>query len=111
VKKNGRGNRSAWLFGIAIAVIAGQCSAYTECLGHITREYAGDGGYVWVQMDDGLTWYVAPGDPDLQNILATATSALVTGLSITVRFSTDSVPCNGSNGNRSDVQGMWLQNN
>jgi len=111
MNRSGRTNRIVWMFGIAVAVVAGQCSAYTECVGHITRVYAGDGGYVWVQMDDGLSWYVTPSNPDTRNILATATSALVTGLSIIARFSTDSVPCDGSNGNRADVQGMWLQNN
>jgi hypothetical protein len=111
VNGNRRAARIARLLGIAIAVIAGQCYAYTECVGHVTRLYTGDGSYVWVQMDDGLTWYVAPSDPDTKNILATATSALVTGLSIVARFSTDSVPCDGSSGNRSDVQGMWLQYN
>jgi hypothetical protein len=79
--------------------------ALTECTGKVSRVWTGNGGALWVIMDTGVVWYTTQSNPDTKNILATATTAMVTDRTVTVRFVADSVPCTGVRG---DVEGMWL---
>jgi hypothetical protein len=81
--------------------------AASECAGHVSRIYTGDGGNVWVFTDSTVAWYVTASDPNTKNILATATTAMVTGLQVTVRFQADGVVCNAGSP-RTDAIGMWL---
>jgi hypothetical protein len=79
--------------------------AQTECTGKVTRIWTGNGGTLWVIMDSGVVWYTLQSNLDTKNILATATTAMVTDRSVTVRFVADAAPCTGVRG---DVEGMWL---
>jgi hypothetical protein len=83
--------------------------AYTECTGHVTSIYTGDGGNVWVMMDNTVPWYLYINDPNLKNILSSATTALVTGYSVVVRFQADGLTC-AAGSPRGDVLGMYLKN-
>jgi hypothetical protein len=97
--------------GLAVGALAvgAPSFAYTQCTGHITEIYTGDGGTVWVVMDNTVQWYVGPTDPNVKNILSSATTALALGNAITVRFQADAVTC-GSGAARGDVLGMYLTN-
>ena len=107
-------NGSLWLMRIARAGIAsvtlGMCTpiwAVTECTGHVNNIWTGDAGSVWVIMDNTVPWYLGPSDTNLKNILSSATTALVTAYSVTVRFQADGVVC-ASGAARNDVVGMYL---
>ncbi|MBM0106561.1 hypothetical protein JM946_17670 [Steroidobacter sp. S1-65] len=75
--------------------------AYTECTGNITRIWSD--GTTWVFFDTGLVFGVWPADDEAgpngsnrsKNILALATTGMVSERSITVRFVDDGVPCTG----------------
>jgi len=97
--------------GLAVGAFA-MCTpsfATTQCTGHVTSIWTGDAGNVWVIMDNTVPWYLAGNDPNLKNILSSATTALVTAFAVTVRFQADGVAC-GSGGARGDVVGMYLAN-
>ena len=95
--------------GLAFASLALSASgwAVTECTGRVIRVWTGDNGSMWVIMDTSVAWYLYAADPNFKNILANATTALVAGLPISVRFQADGVTCSGG-GARGDVAGMWL---
>jgi len=80
--------------------------AYTECTLNLTRIYAGDNGYVWLYYDNAGSAYVMPNDPDIKNILALATTALIGSKSIIVRYDANAVAC--STLGRGDVAGIYL---
>jgi hypothetical protein len=96
------------MLGIAIALFSNCSYAVTECGTTIARVWTGDAGTVWLSLDNGMNAYVVPTDPNVKNILASALTALVTERTIVLRFSADSIPCNGNAGVRGDVVGMWL---
>lgn len=91
---------------IALAMFSTAARATTECTGKVTRIWTGDDGGMWVNMDSGVVWYIIQGDPDMKNILALSTTAMVTDRSVTVRFAADGVGC--TSGARGDVQGIYL---
>ena len=95
--------------GLACAALA-LCApswAVTECTGHVVRVWTGDSGSIWIIMDNTVPWYVYQSDPNQKNILASATTALVAGLSVSVRFQADGLTCSAGSA-RGDVAGMWL---
>jgi hypothetical protein len=96
------------IFGLLIIGFSVNCNAFTECTATIGRIYTGDDGYIWMVLDNGMLAYVIPTDPDTKNILAIATTALVTEKTVTIRLNADGIACNGSAGVRSDVAGLWL---
>ena len=92
---------------VAALTVCAPGLAVTECSGHVSRIWTGDSGSVWVLMDSTVPWYLTASDPNLKNILASATTALATGLSVSVRFQADGLTC-GAGSARGDVAGMWL---
>jgi hypothetical protein len=90
-------------------VICTRSFAYTQCTGHVVTIYTGDSGSLWVTMDDTVPWYLYVNDTNLKNILSSATTALVTGYSVTVRFQADGLTC-AAGAPRGDVLGMYLNN-
>lgn len=87
--------------------------AYTECTGNVTRIWTD--GTTWVWFDTGLIWAVFPADDETtpngisrsKNIVALATTAMVSGRSVTVRFVDDGVSCSGQQTTKT-VWGMYL---
>lgn len=87
--------------------------AYTECTGNITRIWTD--GTTWVWFDTGLIWGLWPADDETgangasrsKNILALATTAMISGKSVTVRFVNDGVSCTGQQ-TQNKVWGMYL---
>lgn len=109
MSRQNRSLKRAALVGLAMAALgAGAPSwAVTECQGHVTRIFTGDSGNVWVLMDTTVAWYVTAADPNLKNILSSATVALAANLQIAVRFYADGITCNAGSA-RGDVGGVWL---
>lgn len=66
----------------------------------------GTNGYVWLYYDNAGSAYVVPNDPDTKNILALATTALLGGKSIIVRYDANAVACNALG--RNDIAGIYL---
>ncbi|MDT9000339.1 hypothetical protein RQP53_13780 [Paucibacter sp. APW11] len=100
------------LLGVACAcaLMAGMpAHAYTECTGTISAVWTGDGGGVQVVMTGGMSWNIAPNDPNLKNILAMASLAMLTGKQVVVRFQANGVSCSNQP-TRSDVAGMYVYN-
>ncbi|GFE79436.1 hypothetical protein GCM10011487_14360 [Steroidobacter agaridevorans] len=87
--------------------------AYTECTGNVTRIW--NDGTTWVWFDTGLVWGLWPADDEQnlngkdrsKNILALATTAMVSGRSVTVRFVNDGVSCSGQQ-TANKVWGLYL---
>jgi hypothetical protein len=96
-------------FGLVVllCLVTSRAWAYTECTVALTKVYAGDDGYVWLNYSNSGSAYVPPGDPDVKGTLALATAALMSGRSITVRYAANGVSCNAVN--RGDVSGIFLQ--
>ncbi len=102
--------RTARVAAILAGIVScGPSFAYTQCTGHVTSIYTGDGGTIWVIMDNTVPWYLYAGDANLKTVLSSATTALALGYSVTVRFQADGLTCAAGSA-RGDVLGMYLNN-
>lgn len=80
--------------------------AYTECPIDIKSIYAGDAGAIYISYVNGGYFNIAADDPNLKSALALATTALVSGNPVYVRFKANNVDC--SKGVLGDFQGLFL---
>lgn len=95
---------------LCVALTPKYSLAVSECTGQVIRVWTGDNGHVWLILDNGIAAYTLPTDPDTKNILAVSTIALITGRTITVRFTENSVSCDSATNPHNDVEGVWLDN-
>lgn len=91
---------SFWLL-----VFSTPAHAVTECQSTIRTIWAGDGGHIWITLNTDGAAVISPNDPNREAILALATSALLAGRQVRVRYMADNVNCNAV---RTDVVGMYL---
>lgn len=80
--------------------------AFTECTVDIKKIYAGDNGAIYVIYQNDAGFNIAPDDPNLKNALTLATSALMNGNQLVVRYKSDNVSC--ATGKLGDFGGLWL---
>jgi hypothetical protein len=92
---------------LTLALLAEPSLAYTECDVNLQKIFSGDDGYIWFHFTNGGSAMIVPTDPDKQAMTALATSALMGGHPMTIRYSADSVVCNSLG--RSDVIGLYLK--
>ena len=81
--------------------------AYTECDVSLQSVFSGDDGYIWLHFTNGGSAIISPGDVDKQGMTALATSGLMGGRAMTVRYNANSVACNTEG--RSDITGLYLK--
>lgn len=90
-----------------LVMLSGPAAAYTECDVNLQSVFSGDDGYIWFHFTNGGSAMIVPTDPDKQAMAALATSALMGGHPMTIRYNADSVACNSLG--RSDVTGLYLK--
>ena len=96
-----------------VAVAAAAClatpgSAYTDCPpSHVSKVLAVDAGSVAIWFTSGTVGYHAFGGGSAQTILALATTASVTGRTVSARYAADGLDCSVG-GFRSDLIGLYL---
>lgn len=73
--------------------MAGPAAAVTECSVAVQSIFSGDDGSIWLFYTNGGSAAISNGDPDKAATLALATTALVGGRSVTVRYAAEDVPC------------------
>lgn len=95
---------------IAAAFSVMLCSApafaYTQCQSTVVRVWAGDGGYLWIDLANGGAPVITANDPNREAILSMAITALTGSRQVIVRYAADGVDCAASG--RQDVLGMYL---
>lgn len=87
--------------------VASSAHAVTECQSNVIRIWAGDGGMVWIFLTSGAAAVIAQNDPNREAALSLATTAMVSGHQVIIRFAADNVDCKASAG-RTDFLGMYL---
>lgn len=80
--------------------------AYTECNETVTKIWAGDGGMIWIYYNDGGAAIITGSDPNREAAISLATTALVTGRQIVVRYNASGVSCTTAGVN--DFAGLFL---
>jgi hypothetical protein len=99
-------------FKPAIAMIAMVCGApahaFTECQVTPTSLFAGDGGTFYIFFSNGgsaVTTSTSNGGANFKQFVAFATTALMMGSTLKVRYSADGVACTAA---AQDLAGLWL---
>lgn len=87
------------------AVLSAPTHAYTQCSTRVHHIWVGDEGYVWIHLESGGAAVIGPADPDREATLSVATTALVAGRQVVVRYAADGVSCTEV---RSDFSGIYL---
>ncbi|BEV12115.1 hypothetical protein ATDW_26110 [Asticcacaulis sp. DW145] len=95
----------AGCLGLSLGFMSSHAHAVTECQGTVTQIWAGDNGHIWITLSSGGAAVISPNDINREAILSLATTALVSKLSVRVRYQADNVSCNSI---RYDVAGMYL---
>jgi hypothetical protein len=96
-----------WIAASILSTVASEpVLASTECTVTLSRMYAGDGGNVWLHFTNGGSAILLPSYPDIQATTAFGMTALLSGRTLTVRFTADGVLCNSFG--RSDIIGVYL---
>jgi hypothetical protein len=90
----------------ALAFVAMPAHASTQCQGNVQNIWAGDGGNVWITLTNGGSVDIAPNDPNREAALSLATTAMISGHQIVIRYSTDNVVCTSQG--RTDFVGLYL---
>lgn len=85
---------------------AAPAHAYTECSGNVQMIWAGDGGTIWIHLQNGGAAIVSNTDPNREAVIALGTTALVTSRQVTIRYAANGVNCSQSG--RTDFTGMYL---
>jgi hypothetical protein len=105
--------KSKYIKGLAAAAILGfagvtsSAHAFTECQSSVKNIWAGDAGYVWIFLNSGVAAEIAPNDPNREAALSLATTAMVAGHQVILRFAADNVDCTVAVG-RTDFLGMYF---
>lgn len=105
--------KSRYIKGLAVAALLGlaglatSAQAVTECQSSVTRIWAGDAGHVWIFLNSGVAADIAPNDPNREAALTLATTAMVSGHQVILRFAADNVDCTAQEG-RTDFLGMYF---
>jgi len=97
----------SWTVAAGLSVLcASPGLAYTECTETVAKIWAGDGGMVWIYYTDGGAAIIASSDPNREAAISLATTALVTGRQVVVRYNTTGVACTIAGVN--DFAGIFL---
>lgn len=88
------------------AFVSTPASASTQCQGNVQNIWAGDGGNVWITLTNGGSVDILPNDPNREAALSLATTAMITGHQIVVRYAADNVACTAQG--RTDFVGLYL---
>jgi len=91
---------------LGAAFVAMPAHASTQCQGNVQNIWAGDGGNVWITLTNGGSVDIAPNDPNREAALSLATTAMISGHQIVIRYSTDNVVCTSQG--RTDFVGLYL---
>jgi uncharacterized protein with von Willebrand factor type A (vWA) domain len=94
------------LWSLLLGSLSSQAMAYTECQSTLQKIWVGDGGMVWLLLDNGGSAAIASTDPNREAALALATTALTTNRSIVIRYSANAVNC--TDAGRGDFVGLYL---
>lgn len=94
------------LLALVASAGASAAHAYTQCQSTVASIWAGDGGMIWIAMDNGGAAQISSSDPNREAVIALATTALTTRRSIIIRYQADNVDC--ATFGRSDFVGMYL---
>jgi len=88
------------------SALAAPADAVTQCQAKVQKIWAGDGGYIWAHLDNGGAAIISPTDANREAVISLATTALVAGRSVIIRYQADNVDC--TQVGRSDFVGMYL---
>ena len=92
---------------LGFAGVASSVHAYSECQSSVTRIWAGDIGSVWIFLASGAAAAIGQNDPNRESALSLATTAMVSGHQVILRFAADNVDCTVAVG-RTDFLGMYF---
>jgi hypothetical protein len=77
----------------------------TECESQVDEIFVGDGSTLYVFLKNHGTAVIVQANVNWQTYMAMATSALVAGRSVRIRYTADNADCTTWN---SDIEGFWL---
>lgn len=90
----------------AIFGLSARAEAATECQANMEKIFSGDGGTVYLYLNNGGGGaVVSASNANKDAVAALALTALATGRQVRVRYTANDVNCSTI---RTDFEGMWL---